>query len=32
MFDAILAMNNEVEFGAPAHNLFLKKVTEGEDH
>jgi hypothetical protein len=29
MFDTISAMNNEVEFAALAHNLLLKKVTEG---
>jgi hypothetical protein len=32
MLDAISTMNNEVEFVAPAHNLLLKKVKEGEDH
>jgi len=31
MFDAISAMNNEVEFTAPAHNFLLKKVIEGKD-
>jgi hypothetical protein len=29
MFDEISAMNNEVEFVAPAHNLLLRKVTKG---
>jgi hypothetical protein len=32
MFDAISTMNNEVEFVVMAHNLFLRKVTGGEDH
>jgi hypothetical protein len=31
MLDVISAMNNEVEFVAPAHNLLLKKVTNRED-
>ncbi len=31
MLDAISAMNNEVEFVALAHNLPLRKVTEGDD-
>jgi hypothetical protein len=31
MFDAILAMNDEVEFVALIHNLLLIKVTKGED-
>jgi hypothetical protein len=31
MFDVISTMNNEVDFVALAHNLLLKKVTEGTD-
>jgi len=31
MLGAISAMNNEVEFSALAHNLLLRKVTEGDD-
>jgi hypothetical protein len=31
MLDTISAMNNEVEFVAPAHNLLLRKVIEGEN-
>jgi hypothetical protein len=32
MLGAISAMNNEVEFAALAHNLPLRKVTEGDDY
>jgi hypothetical protein len=32
MLDAISAMNNEVEFVAPAHNLLLRKVIKGKNH
>ncbi len=31
MLDVISAMNNDVEFVALAHNLPLRKVTEGDD-
>jgi hypothetical protein len=32
MLDAISAMNNEVEFVTPAHNLLLRNITKGEGH
>jgi hypothetical protein len=31
MFDAISTMNNEVEYVAPTHIFFLRKVIEGEN-